>query len=108
VCDEWKGPGGYERFLEHVGRRPSPNHSLDRIDNSGGYAPGNVRWATWSQQHRNRRNNRMLEIDGEDLCLVEWSERSGVDPRTIVARLDVMGWDVKRAVFQPPRRKKSR
>lgn len=53
MADEWLNDFG--AFLKHVGRRPSPNHSIDRIDNSGNYAPGNVRWATWVQQAGNRR-----------------------------------------------------
>jgi hypothetical protein len=53
VCLEWLA--SFEAFIAHVGSRPSPDHSLDRIDNNGGYGPGNVRWATLSQQMRNRR-----------------------------------------------------
>lgn len=52
---DWKGPGGFARFLAHVGRKPSPNHSLDRIDNNRGYEPGNVRWADSQTQVLNRR-----------------------------------------------------
>jgi len=55
VADVWMGRGGYERFLEHVGRKPTAKHSLDRIDTYGDYTPGNVRWATASEQMRNRR-----------------------------------------------------
>lgn len=53
MCDEWRKD--FTAFLRHVGPRPSKDHSLDRIDNDKGYEPGNVRWATRSEQARNRR-----------------------------------------------------
>lgn len=53
VCERWAS--SFESFLADVGRKPGPEYSLDRIDNSGGYEPSNVRWATWSEQMRNRR-----------------------------------------------------
>jgi hypothetical protein len=45
----------FEEFYAEIGNRPSPKHSLDREDNDKGYESGNVRWATKSQQERNRR-----------------------------------------------------
>lgn len=53
VCDEWKAD--FLAFLNHIGPKPSPDLSLDRIDNNDGYRPGNVRWADRSTQSRNRR-----------------------------------------------------
>lgn len=53
VCDSWRR--SYVTFLADVGRRPSPAHSLDRINNNGDYEPGNVRWATGKIQAANRR-----------------------------------------------------
>lgn len=59
VCDEWQGKGGYEKYrayiLENLGERPSPSYSIDRIDNSKGYEPGNLRWANGQTQAFNRR-----------------------------------------------------
>ena len=53
VCDEWRS--SFESFLEHIGPRPSPKHSVDRINNDGNYEPGNVRWATAKEQANNKR-----------------------------------------------------
>jgi len=100
VCDEWTGAGGFQVFLEHVGRRPSPRHSLDRIDNEKGYEPGNVRWATKRQQAANRVDTVMLTIDGETKCIAEWARVSPVSDPAIRARLRA-GWPVEDAVFSP-------
>lgn len=55
VCDEWLHD--FNAFLSYIGEKPDSRYSLDRIDVNGNYEPGNVRWATPSQQQTNRRDN---------------------------------------------------
>lgn len=52
VCLEWRE--SFEVFLRDMGTRPSPSHSIDRIEPDGNYEPGNCRWATPLQQRHNR------------------------------------------------------
>lgn len=103
VCERWlKSP---KAFIEDMGPKPSPKHELDRWpNNDGNYEPGNCRWATRSENDRNRRNNRLIECGGETLTLIAWAERSGVQPGTIKERMD-RGWPAERAIFEPARKK---
>jgi len=59
VCDEWWNVTTFIAYLdENLGPCPE-NYSIDRIDNNGNYCPGNVRWATKSQQSSNQNRRRM-------------------------------------------------
>jgi len=95
VCQRWAN--SFEPFLEDMGRRPTPDHSIDRIDNDGNYEPGNCRWATKRQQANNTRWNRRIEIDGVEKTLSQWSRESGVPAGTISTRLN-RGVDPKEAI----------
>lgn len=101
MCERWEM---FENFLEDVGPRPSPSHSIDRINNNGNYEPGNVRWATKKQQATNRRSNRRLchPQTGETLLLSEWAARLGITPATLHYRLE--RWSLEKALSAKPRR----
>lgn len=90
----------YESFLSHVGRRPSPEMSLDRIDNRRGYVPGNVRWATAKQQSENRNCVRRVAWKGETHSISEWGRRLNLSSDAIRGRLN-RGWTVERAMTTP-------
>jgi hypothetical protein len=68
VCERW---GDFALFLSDMGPRPSPEHSIDRIDVNGNYEPSNCRWATDLEQARNRRNNIVVKVGDKSVCLKE-------------------------------------
>jgi hypothetical protein len=91
VCDRWDR---FENFLADMGERPAGT-SLERIDNSRGYEPGNCRWATRTDQNRNTRASHNLTYDGQERSIAEWSEVTGIPYRTIMSRLRY-GWSADR------------
>lgn len=98
VSDEWKGVDGFSNFLAHMGRKPSPAHELDRIDNLGNYEPGNVRWATRKQQMRNTSYNVLITFDGRTQCMAAWAEELGVLYRVMQRRMS-QGWTQREVLY---------
>lgn len=99
VCPEWRD--SFQAFVADVGPRPSASYSLDRYpNNDGNYEPGNVRWATQSQQMRNFRDNKIVNIDGDRMSLAEACERRGAQYRVVYDRLR-HGWPLDEAMTTP-------
>lgn len=106
VCQRWLD--SFEAFLEDMGRKPSPEHSLDRKDVNGNYEPSNCRWATDIEQARNTRATVFIDFRGEKMSLMAACELAGLPWQTVRQRLG-LGWPVDRALNQPVQvRKKPR
>lgn len=103
VCARWIG--SFSKFIADMGPKPSPSHSIDRINNNGDYTPSNCRWATAKEQAANKSNSRLLTIDGETKTLAEFSRKFNLLPDTISARL-ARGESVRAALTTPVKQKK--
>lgn len=77
VCDAWKD--SFQAFYKDVGDPPTPDHEIDRKDNNLGYMPDNVRWATLTEQTRNRRTTINVTIGGIEHNLQEACNKFGVN-----------------------------
>lgn len=97
ICKRWRE--SFVDFLADVGKRPSKNHSLDRIDFNSHYEPGNVRWATRAVQNLNRRNNTRIAAFGRTQTLKEWAEETGIPMGVLVARR-ANKWDDERSLSE--------
>lgn len=102
VCTRWLS--SFAAFLSDMGERPV-GCSLDRIDNSRGYEPGNCRWVDQETQNRNKRNNRILTIDGISRCVSEWAEQPGAAKRMAIYNRLRLGWPHREAVFGKEKQK---
>lgn len=98
VCDRWME---LDNFIADMGLRPSPKHSIDRIDNQGPYCKENCRWATTFEQAQNTSRNRMLTFNGQTKCLTQWARELGISPNTLTFRLLKTGLSVEQALTTP-------
>lgn len=101
ICDRWLN--NPHAFFEDMGPKPSPKHSIDRIDSEGDYEPSNCRWATSIEQNRNRSVCKKLTWNGRTMGVPEWAEEIGIPRRRLTARLRD-GWTLERALTQPKRK----
>ncbi|MET9138881.1 hypothetical protein [Streptomyces parvulus] len=100
VCPEWRE--SFEAFARDVGPTYQAGLSIDRIDVNGHYEPGNVRWATPTEQARNMRRNRLVTAFGQTKTIAEWAELHQLNYQTLFNRLTRSGWPAERALTTPP------
>jgi hypothetical protein len=88
-CELWRHD--FERFFDDIGLPPTLKHSLGRRENNSDYSATNCRWEDSIQQQRNRRNNRVITINGIPKCAQEWCEIVGISSEAFIARVE-RGW----------------
>lgn len=88
VAPEWLD---FEAFFRDMGPRPSPSHSIDRIDVNGNYCPENCRWATPAEQSRNTRRNVWVAYNGQRLPLADAAALAGISRQVAYSRRH-RGW----------------
>lgn len=100
ICERWLQ--SFENFLEDMGPRPF-EMTLERIDNSKGYYKENCKWATYYEQGRNRRGNRLIEVNGAIKPLSEWCEIYNIN-RCAVDKRFKYGWTGEKVFTEPVRK----
>lgn len=83
VCKRWQK---FENFAADMGKPPTPNHSLDRINNDSDYKPSNCRWATQKEQRRNTRRALFIDTPAGTMFVAEAAEKYGVSRKTLARR----------------------
>jgi hypothetical protein len=94
VCEQWRT--SFLNFISDMGLCP-PNHQLDRFPNKdGNYEPGNCRWATGSQNCNNKKNNRIITLDGVSHTVSEWARLTDQKVQCLFSRLHrgLTDWEV--------------
>lgn len=85
VCNKWMK--SFENFIADMGTRPSPDYSIDRINNNGNYEPSNCRWADQKTQANNTSRTIQLNIAGVTKPLTTWAEDCKLHRSVIISRL---------------------
>lgn len=91
VCVDWIE--SYKKFLEDMGPKPSPHHSIERINNNGNYEPSNCRWATSSEQAINRKGTKYIKSKNVSLCIQGWCDNLSI-PRWLLIRGFSVGYSL--------------
>jgi hypothetical protein len=94
VCERWHV---FENFKGDIPPKPEGDYSLDRINNSGNYEPGNMRWATPAEQNSNRRTSRIYVFNNKEMCVAHIAQEVGVSKNTIMCRLR-RGFPIEQAI----------
>ncbi len=76
LCQEWRE--SFDRFYADMGPRPSPRHTIERIDPKGNYESSNCKWIPRAEQNTNKTNNVFIEFRGQKKTVAEWARVVGI------------------------------
>lgn len=104
VCEQWDK--SYRAFREWAHKNGyDTGLTIERINNNKGYSPDNCKWVTIQEQQFNKRDNRLITINGVTKTLTEWARDCGVNRKTIDKRLRI-GWEGESLISPPDQRKR--
>lgn len=100
VCERWRS---FENFLADMGPRPTPSHSVERLDVERDYEPGNCVWGTVLEQANNKRNTRKVVYRGKEMALCNAVRAAGdvIHREAAWVRIRECGWSVEDALETP-------
>ena len=97
---------GLLNFLNDMGCKPSPDCTIDRINNDGDYCPENCRWASRAVQARNRRSVKNITFNGKTQTATEWARELHINRSTITERIRHYGWSEPEMILSKPRERR--
>lgn len=103
MCDRWRDD--FAAFLEDMGPRPSPQHTIERIKNERGYSKDNCKWALWDEQQNNKTTNHVIEHDGVRRNISQWAEHLGFKYHRLFYLLMARGLSIPEAVAYKPQKR---
>ena len=87
VCERWNI---FENFINDMGSKPSPEHTLERINNNDDYYPKNCKWATKLEQVYNRRNTRRVKYQNRTITLKQLAKELHMDYSNLASSIKII------------------
>jgi hypothetical protein len=101
ICERWRN--SFENFWDDMKAGYIENLTLDRTDNNKNYCKDNCRWTTQTEQSNNRRDNRIIEFNGNKKTMAEWAKYLKVNYHSLANRIITHKWSIERAFSIPYR-----
>lgn len=101
VCQEWHDLETFAKWAFENGYDENAGHkecTIERKDVNGNYEPSNCVWVSMKEQSRNRRNNNIIEYNGEKKTIAEWAEVVGITYSGLRNRIYERGWSIEKAI----------